>query len=175
MSDSSIPDLDVSYHPGAAGRLSLMWTEETEYAVEKCAVSSRTTSVKSAAVFARFDNDIGLGRAACLNTTGSKTVGSSSDVGNGWVEPPLYGAGVEQMIGDEHGWYVVVLLSQYAVRGSSALSPNVEACILYFASSGLAVGTDLEPISGECQVTLTGRINAFTAQLRLSKRLDKSL
>lgn len=107
--------------------------------------------------------------------TGSKTVGSSSDVGNGWVERPLYGAGVEQMIGDEHGWYVVVLLSQYAVRGSSALAPNVQGCILYLASSGLAVGIDLEPISGECQVTLTGRINAFTAQLRLSKRLDKSL
>ena len=83
--------------------------------------------------------------------TGSKTVSSSSDVGNGWVERPLYGAGVEQMIGGEHGWYVVVLLSQYAVRGSSALSPNVEACILYFASSGSAVGIDLEPISGDAR------------------------
>ena len=67
MSDSSVPDLDVSYHPGAAGRLRLMWTEETEYAVEQYAVSSRTTRVKSAAVFARFDNDVGLDRAACLN------------------------------------------------------------------------------------------------------------
>lgn len=55
--------------------------------------------------------------------TGSKTVGSSSDVGNGWVERPLYGAGVEQMIGGDMGgmWWYYCPSMLYAVRALNLL------------------------------------------------------